>query len=423
MLRVTSEIGRLRTVLVHEPGPEVDRMVPQMMEELLFDDILFGERAREEHRRFRRLLQLLGIEVVEVRDLLVETLALPEARGWLWHILRPELPAELRDPPDSVAADQLTSCLVSGVVPDEAGHGVEIGDLFRLTPVPNWCFQRDPQVVLHDGVVFSAMATAARWRESLIARCIFRFHPRFAPLQVLCDPLQPEEERSRMLGFDRPRLEGGDVLVPAPDLLAVGLSERTNRVAVEILARSLAGRDEGPRWLEVVALPHRRAYMHLDTVFTPADRDAALVHFPVIDPDGTETAQVYEIDLHAADLTPSHRGTLLETLAARGLELEPIPCGGADPISQQREQWTDGANTVALAPGVIALYDRNVATVAELDRRGWRVVTADDVLLGREEVDLDRARRTCLLLSSFEIARARGGPHCLTHPLRRDDLD
>lgn len=423
MVHVTSEIGRLRTVLVHEPGLEVDRMVPPMMEELLFDDILFGDRAREEHRRFRRLLQLLGVEVVEARDLLIETLTREEARTWLWQILLPELPPELRNPPASARVEDLADCLVGGIVQPTTSRGVEISDLFQLTPLPNWCFQRDPQIVLGDGVVFSSMATPARWREGLIARCIFRFHPDLASSRILCDPLKPEEDRSRMLGFHRPRLEGGDVLVLSPDIVAVGVSERTNPAAVEILARALAAMDHGPRWLEVVHLPSRRAYMHLDTVFTPADRDACMVHAPVILGEGREAATTYEVDLGSDDLVPQHRGALLPALAARGLDLEPIPCGGPDAIAQQREQWTDGANTMAVAPGVITLYDRNIATAEELDRRGWRILEADDVLLGREELSLDDAGRTCLMLSSFEISRARGGPHCLSHPLVRDDLD
>jgi arginine deiminase len=172
----------------------------------------------------------------------------------------------------------------------------------------------------------------------------------------------------------------------------------------------------------VVHVPARRAYMHLDTVFTPLDEGAALAFPPVICGDGPELAETYEVDLHASDRTPQHRGCLLDALKARGLDLEPIPCGGDDAIAQQREQWTDGANAFALAPGIIVLYDRNVATAEELERRGFRIVSADDVLLGREEVSLADDGRTCLLLESHEISRARGGPHCLTHPLLRDDM-
>jgi arginine deiminase len=419
MVHVTSEIGRLRRVLVHEPGVEVDRMVPPMMEELLFDDILFGERARDEHGRFRRLLQILGIEVIEAGDLLLETLADPEAREWLWRMMLPQLPPDLRGaiPAD---ADEMVATVVGGLLTDDKDGGIEVGDLFRLTPLPNWCFQRDPQVILGSGVVFSAMATPARWREGLLARAIFRFHPEFGSTPVIHDPMRPEPGHEEFFGYHRPRLEGGDMLVLSPEVVAIGVSERTNALAVDALARGLARLEGGPRWLEVVHLPRRRAYMHLDTVLTPADRDSALAFPPVICGSGPQLAETYEIDLMGKDLTPKHRGCILDSIREHGLDLELIPCGGADALAQQREQWTDGANTLALAPGVITLYDRNVATADELSRRGWRVITAEDVLLGREEVSLDGAGKTCLLLASNEISRARGGPHCLSHPLERD---
>jgi len=422
MVRVTTEIGRLRKVLVHEPGPEVDRMVPPMMEELLFDDILFGDRARDEHRRFRRLLQLLGIDVVEANALLAEALASDEARAWLWARLRPEAPQDLRanEPPDS--AEEAVAIATTGLLASDDCRGIEVEDIFRLPPLPNWCFQRDPQVILGDGVVFSAMATAARWREGLLTRCIFRFHPEFAGTPVILDPLREARESGQFFGPHRPCLEGGDVLVLSPEVVAIGVSERTNMVAVEMLAEALARRDNGPRWLEVVHVPARRAYMHLDTVFTPVDRDAALVFQPVICGDGPQLADTYEIDLGSSDLAPHHRGCLLEALGSRGLDLQPIACGGDDPVAQQREQWTDGANAFALAPGVIVLYDRNIATAVTLDAAGFRVLPAEDVLLGREEVTLDGNERVCLLIDSHEMSRARGGPHCLTHPLVRDDI-
>jgi arginine deiminase len=407
---------------MHEPGPEVDRMVPPMMEELLFDDILFGDRARDEHRRFRRLLQLLDIEVVEANDLLCEALANDQARAWLWARLRPEAPHALRAGSPPPTADEAVAIATTGLLADDNCRGIEVEDLFELPPLPNWCFQRDPQVVLGDGVVFSAMATAARWREGLLSRCIFRFHPDLSGTPVLLDPLHEARETGQFLGPHRPRLEGGDVLVLSPDVVAIGVSERTNRVAVELLAEALARRENGPRWLEVVHVPARRAYMHLDTVFTPVDRDAALVFEPVICGDGPHLAESYEIDLESSDLLPHHRGCLLDALSQRGLDLKPVPCGGSNPLAQQREQWTDGANAFALAPGVIVLYDRNTTTADTLDQAGFRVVQSEDVLLGREEVSVDGTQRVCLLIDSHEMSRARGGPHCLTHPLERDDM-
>jgi len=420
MLSVTSEIGRLRRVLVHEPGPEVDRMVPAMMDELLFDDILFGDRVREEHARFRRLLQLLGVEVVEARELLEETVAIGEAADWLRRAigvtLRSPLAEQLLDPRSGDPA----TALVAGVLNPAAHNRVEVADLFHLPPLPNWCFQRDPQVVVRSGIVLGAMATEARWREGLLARCLFRFHPRLRDTPVIADPLAAATEDDRHLCFHRPRLEGGDVLVLSGAVIAVGLSERTNREGIETLARGLAAIEDGPRWLEIVHLPRRRAYMHLDTVFTQIDRDAALVFPPVVDPDGPEAADVFEVDLRASHPEPRHRGHLIGALAARGLELRPIACGGGDPLLQQREQWTDGANALALAPGVIVLYDRNRATADELTAHGFEVVHGEDVLLGRREVSFEHGGRVCLLIESHEISRARGGPRCLTHPLVRD---
>jgi len=422
MVRVTSEIGRLRRVLVHEPGPEVDRMVPPMMEELLFDDILFGERAREEHARFRRLLQLLGIEVVEARQLLEQVLEDPEARAWVWAALRPDLPVAHFAAWQELDAAGAAAALVEGVTGTDDPDGVEVTDLFDLPPVPNWCFQRDPQIILGSGVIHAAMATTARWREGILNRALFKFHAQFREVPVVADPLRPACDSTSLLGLHRPRLEGGDFLVLSPDVVAVGLSERTNAQAIEILIDALARREDGPRWLEVVKIPARRAYMHLDTVITPADHGAALVFAPVITGAGSEAAPTFEVDLQSGQRQPVERGPLLSALRARGVDLEPIPCGGRDPIAAQREQWTDGANTMALAPGVITLYDRNLATADELARHGFRIVAAKDVLLGREEVSLDDGGRVCLLLESHEISRARGGPHCLSHPLVRDDL-
>ncbi len=422
MVRVTSEIGRLRRVLMHEPGPEVDRMVPAMMEELLFDDILFGDRVREEHGRFRQLLKVLGVEVVEAEELVRTALDEEGARDWLLQAMAPDLPESVRDQLSDSTNVELMARIVGGIRHEAGRSGGGIEALYRLPPLVNWCFQRDPQVVIGDRVLFSAMATPARWREGLLARLAFRFHPHLAATPVLADPLRPEVREPLFFGLQRPCLEGGDVLVLSSDVVAVGVSERTNTQAVQPLAHALAGLEDGPRWLLVVHLPQRRAYMHLDTVFTMIDRDCALVHVPVILPGRGETADVSVVDLRTRDLASRSEDDLLAALRRCELEVDAVPCGGDDPVAQLREQWTDGANCVALAPGVIVLYDRNVRTAEALDARGFRIVRARDVLLGRESVDLDGDGRTCVLLSSHEISRARGGPHCLTHPLLRDDV-
>ncbi len=422
LVQVDSEIGRLRKVLVHEPGLEVDHMVPAAMDELLFDDLLFGDRAREEHGLFRRVLQFLGVEVIEANDLLTRTLENPEGRKWLLDLLPAELSQALRERMGESSCEELARMLTAGVRSKPADSAVEVQDLFEVPPLPNWCFQRDPQIVFGSGVIFGAMAWAARHREALLARAIFRFHPELGEVDVIHDPL--EESLGHHLFGEQPlaSLEGGDVCVLSPDVVAVGHSERTNRTAIHGLARSLARRETGPRWMVIVELPRRRAYMHLDTVMTAIDHDAALVYPPVVCSDGPEAARVFTIDLHSRELQPSAGGPVLETLARHGVDLMPVPCGGPDPLHQQREQWTDGSNALAVAPGVIVLYERNVATTEELARQGFTIVKAEDLVLGRANIDLDAPSRTCVVIPSHELSRARGGTHCLSHPLVRDPV-
>jgi arginine deiminase len=417
---VKSEVGRLRKAIVHEPGLEVDRMVPAMMEQLLFDDILYGDRARDEHARFRRVLQLCGVELFDASDLLREALREPGAMDWVLDTLMVDLPRSSLNRLRELDADGVVEHLVCGLRSDTDRSAIEAEDLYDIPPIPNWCFQRDTQIVLGSGVLFSSMAAPARHREALLSRVTFRYHPELRDVPVLADPLEADRDQPLFVAQQRPHLEGGDVLVLSPDVIAVGVSERTNRPGIRRMAARLAGRDDGPRWMILVELPRRRAYMHLDTLITPVDRDACLVYPPVILPGGSEQAPVQEVDLHSTDLERKPVKDLLGCLASHGVDMEPIPCGGPDLVTQQREQWTDGANALAVAPGLITLFDRNLATAEELDRRGFRVVDAEDLLLGREEIDPDAGDRVCVLIPSHEISRARGGPHCLTHPLIRD---
>jgi arginine deiminase len=239
---------------------------------------------------------------------------------------------------------------------------------------------------------------------------------------ILLDPLAPQSNRPVHQGPRRPHFEGGDLLVLSKDVIALGYSERTNKAGVLALARALSRVEGGPRWLEVLKLPDKRAFMHLDTVLTPIDRDHCLVYLPVLDSNSSEAATAFEIDLHAEDLQPKESSKFLDALRKRGLDYQVISCGGSDPMMQQREQWTDGANALAVAPGKVLLYDRNKETAAELNKAGYRIVHSDDLLDGSAEVSLSGNEKVCIQLPSHELSRARGGPHCLSYPLVRDDV-
>jgi arginine deiminase len=421
ILNVTSEVGRLKQVLVHEPGAEIDAMVPDMMDELLFEDILHGETARKEHRTFVRVLEALGVEVLEASNILTETLAHPDARGWVTSALLTAVPKPVRDRLHDANPELLARLLVKGIRREDSAHHLDPDELFDITPIPNWCFQRDPQVVLGDGVIVSSMATPARWREALMSSTIFRFHPRLSAAHMYADPTEGSAWRPIHLGFNRPRYEGGDILVLSKDVMAIGYSERTNRTGVQELARALheARRRKlnVPRHVIIVAIPHRRAFMHLDTIFTPIDHDACLVYPPALQPSSPDSVDVFDLDLDQEVFQPAPKSDLLSALRERGLDYEAIPCGGNDVIHQQREQWTDGANAFAAAPGLIFLYDRNPFTADALRARGFDVIDAETAIVRGESLI---GKRVVVLLESHELSRARGGPHCLTHPLVRE---
>lgn len=419
-LSVYSEIGRLRRVLLHRPGREIDWMVPAMMEHLLFDDILDGEEARGEHDTFRILLERLGVETLDATSLLADVLGEDdEVREELLaeleasHRVPERVLQRLRDLPST----ELALGLVSGLrrdAPPRRGGG-----LFDLLPVPNYFFQRDPQVVVGNRVIVSSMATEAREREPLLAATIFRHHPALAGYEDLFAVHSPPHAIPDYGPvYPYPSLEGGDVVIASSELILVGISERTNRRGLEALAEYLRREDTPFRHLIAVELPPRRAFMHLDTVFTLVDRNLCIGYTPVVEPGGPEAARVYRVDLGSGELTFTLQASLLGALAALGLELEMVPCGGDDFLEQQREQWTDGANAFAVAPGVIFLYHKNRHTTEGLGRRGWRVLTEAEALVAS---DLGSGP-TVITFSGRELSRARGGPRCMAMPLERETV-
>jgi arginine deiminase len=423
-IRVDSEIGRLRRVLVHRPGREIDWMVPAMMGSLLFDDILDGDEAREEHDLFVEVLRQGGVEVLDAQNLLADVLTHAGPRKQLLDELEAEyaVPFSLVHRLDELPPQELAASLIEGIrAPAEISDAGRL-QFFQLNPVPNYFFQRDPQVVMGNRVVISSMATDAREREPLLARTLFEHHPSLSGAAALFEiDVPPSGAPQHNPHFPYPNLEGGDVLVVSPEIILVGLSERTNRRGIEVLAEYLRLEETPFRHLVMVELPRRRSYMHLDTVFTLIDHNLCLAYLPVVESGGPESAHVYSVDLYSKELTFTLRPSLLKTLADLGMELEVVPCGGAtEAIDQQREQWTDGANAFAVAPGLIFLYRRNRRTLEELARRGWRVLPDEEAAAGKH--DLLGGGPAVVSLASNELSRARGGPRCMTMPIERDPL-
>lgn len=420
-LNVTSEIGKLKSVLVHLPGREIDLMVPPMMAQLLFDDILYGQVAREEHRRFQQLIRFIADEVIDIEDLLAEVLQDEDAKEFIVrdlakrNRLRRPLVARLLDEP----ADKLAETLIGGILREQEASG----DLpkFDLFPVPNLFFSRDPQVVIGNGMVISSMATQARRRESLLSKYVFEHHPSFRDEKMFfVDFMAAEPERP--MPRNLPTLEGGDILVLSRDIILIGVTERTNRAGVQELAKALKAAGSGVKTMIVVEMPKQRSFMHLDTVFTFTSRNECLIYPPVILPGGSQAAKVTSIDLTRRSLAAKQEKSLLGALRKLGFDMEPIYCGGQRSLDQQREQWTDGANAFTLAPGVILMYERNVRTTEELAAHGYNIIYEDDLLLGRVEMETWTDKKYALLIPGHELSRARGGPRCMTMPLEREDI-
>jgi arginine deiminase len=400
---VESEVGTLRKVIVHRPGLEHTRLTPTNAEELLFDDVIWVKRAKEEHDAFVSVMRDRGVEVLEVEQLLTEVLGVPEARQWvLDHVLDERhvgvyLARSGHEWGESASPREVADRLIGGIAKRDLGEGegltYESSDLtdMLLPPLPNFLFQRDPSCWIYDGVTLNPMAKPARRPETVFMEAIYRWHPMFAQnggVKVWHGGVEQD--------WGRATVEGGDVMPIGNGAVMIGMGERTAPQAVTMIARELfkAG---SARLVLAVMLPRSRHYMHLDTVMTMVDRDAVTLF-----PDVVDGAKVWSIrPAETAELPVVERfdGGVIDALEeALGVEsMRVIPTGG-DPFGSEREQWDDGNNLLCLEPGVVIAYDRNVDTNTRLRKAGIEVIT----------------------ISGSELGRGRGGSHCMSCPIQRD---
>jgi arginine deiminase len=390
---VSSEVGRLRTVMLHRPGPELKRLTPRNNDELLFDGLPWVDRAQEEHDAFAAVLRSRGVEVLYLSELLAETLTQADAReqavaATLADLrLGDRLRRYLRDLAVDLSQHDLATVLMAGLRNDEVdGSGSLVSALlpdqeFLISPLPNLLFTRDSSVWVQDRVVITSLAMHARRRETQLTELIYTFHPRFTGTE-------------RIHGWQKEHLEGGDVLALADGVLAVGVGERTTAAGAERLARTVF--DEGlAHTILAVPIDQDRATMHLDTICTMVDTDAVVMYPNVAHRLAALTVRAgVDGDLEVDGPVP-----FLEAAAtAMGIDQLRLIDTGLDPVTAEREQWDDGNNTLAIEPKVAVAYERNEETNARLAEAGIEV----------------------LAIAGSELGSGRGGPRCMSCPISRD---
>ncbi|CAM2735706.1 arginine deiminase [Fructilactobacillus fructivorans] len=405
-IEVNSEIGRLKSVLLHRPGKEIENITPATMKRMLFDDVPFQKIADEEHDYFAHLLRDQGVETVYIEDLLEDVLQDDEVRDDFLttylaeHYYTGKSAEDIKKYFETLSIHELVSTIYAGLRRDKIHFehpslhevaGPDAETPFLLDPLPNAYFTRDPQASMGSGLTINRMTFEARRPESLITEYVMKYHPRFAgKIDVWLDR------------YNDARIEGGDELVLNDHVVAIGCSQRTSTRSIEKLAHRLFD-DSDSHFDTIVAveIPHNHAMMHLDTVFTMVNYDQFTV-FPGIMHGGKMNINI----LHPGNdhtIKMEHRTSLPATLKeVLGLsEIDLMETGNGDPVAAPREQWNDGSNNLAIAPGEVVTYDRNYVSIKVMREHGIKVHE----------------------IFSSELSRGRGGARCMSQPIVREPLN